>query len=466
MTRNNGKPTISRPFDVKDGIHLTVDESTGRYHNVPRCLLTVIPQSSAASIINDESIDPSLRPTKLPQHRPENTVHATMNISNPYELQHLTHVTFDPEKGFIGLPPEWERMLKRSGFQDSEIAENPQGVLDVMKFMQTPLQQQPKHAEEADHPMPQLEDFVQKTNPHDFLKDLELMDEGSTCKIYKATDPKTGEAIAVKEMNITEANKKLLFDETRLMASMDHPNIIKFYSAHMLGDTLWIIMELMDGGSLTNVATYCDVQEPHIALFAREVLQALDYMHKHKKIHRDIKTDNVLLKENGEVRLADFGYTAQLESPDETRKSIVGTPYWMAPEVIKGEAQSYPADIWSVGCTCVELIEGAPPYCELDAMTAMKRIPVEGFPGFRMPKTMSKDFKDFVSKCVSRDPNNRWNAAQLMKHPWIRQVDSLDRAEVMKSLTETEIDLHKLLEMVGENTENTLVATARNTLRK
>ena len=422
MTRNNGKPTISRPFDVKDGIHLTVDESTGRYHNVPRCLLTVIPQSSAASIINDESIDPSLRPTKLPQHRPENTVHATMNISNPYELQHLTHVTFDPEKGFIGLPPEWERMLKRSGFQDSEIAENPQGVLDVMKFMQTPLQQQPKHAEEVDHPMPQLEDFVQKTNPHDFLKDLELMDEGSTCKIYKATDPKTGEAIAVKEMNITEANKKLLFDETRLMASMDHPNIIKFYSAHMLGDTLWIIMELMDGGSLTNVATYCDVQEPHIALFAREVLQALDYMHKHKKIHRDIKTDNVLLKENGEVRLADFGYTAQLESPDETRKSIVGTPYWMAPELIKSQPYSYEVDIWSLGIMCRELAEGEPPYVDSPPMKALFLIANKGIPEIREKDKRSPEFLDFLDLCLNMDPQQRPSAEVLLKHPFLQRA--------------------------------------------
>ena len=113
-------------------------------------------------------------------------------------------------------------------------------------------------------------------------------------------------------MILHKKNEKAVLEETSLIASMQHENIVKFYSAYRIDSTLWILMEYMDGGSLTNVAAYCECQEPHIAYFAREILKALNYMHKHNRIHRDIKTDNVLLKADGEVRLADFGYTAQL----------------------------------------------------------------------------------------------------------------------------------------------------------
>ena len=423
MLRKDGRPEISKPFDVKDGIHLTIDETTGRYQNVPRCLLSVIPRSSAASIISDDAIDPMLRPAGPAVRLSQNTVHSTMNISRPFDFEQLHHVTFDPARGFIGLPPEWERMLQRSGLNDTEIRQNPQTVIQTMQFLESPMQGTVKKEEgDAPIPLPKLEDFIKSTNPHDFLKEMEIMDEGSTCRIFKAVIPETNESVAVKEMKLTEKNRKTLIDETRLMASLNHANIIKFYGAHMVDDMLWIIMEYMDGGSLTNVATFCEVQEPHIAYFAREVLKALDYMHKHKMIHRDIKTDNVLLKENGEVRLADFGYAARLESGSETRKSIVGTPYWMAPEVIKSQPYSYQVDIWSLGVMCRELAEGEPPYVDSPPMKALFLIANNGICEIRDKEARSKEFLDFLDLCLNMDPEKRPTAEALLKHPFISKA--------------------------------------------
>lgn len=423
MNRKINKKDISDPYDVKDGIHLTVDEATGRYHNVPRCLLHAIPQDNAASIVEDETISPELRPTTTGRNMmsiPE--FNKRVEISAPYEIEHLTHVTFDPQKGFVGLPPEWDKILKKSGFQKEEISENPEAVLDVIKFMQKPMQPASQPQTDESVTLPPIQDVVQKTNPKTFLKNMESIDEGSTCKVYKADNPLTGTVVAVKEMILTDKNRQTLFIETRLMATMNHPNIIKFYSAHLIENTLWILMELMDGGSLTNVATYCDVQEPQIAYFAREVLQALDYMHKHNKIHRDIKTDNVLLKSNGEVRLADFGYTAQLESREQTRKSMVGTPYWMAPELIKYQPYSYGVDIWSLGIMCRELAEGEPPYADSPPMRALFLISTKGIPPISDGDNRSTEFLDFLDLCLSMDPAGRPSAETLLHHPFLSKA--------------------------------------------
>jgi p21-activated kinase 1 len=179
-------------------------------------------------------------------------------------------------------------------------------------------------------------------------------------------------------------------------------------------------MELMDGGSLTNIATYCECQEPHIAYFAREVLKALDYMHKRNKIHRDIKTDNVLLKKNGEVKLGDFGYTAQLSSDQECRKSVVGTPYWMAPELIKSKPYSFAVDIWSLGIMCRELAEGEPPYVEVPPMRALYLIVSSGIPPISNPETRSPEMLDFLDQCLKVDPKTRPSAETLLRHPFLK----------------------------------------------
>jgi serine/threonine protein kinase len=195
-------------------------------------------------------------------------------------------------------------------------------------------------------------------------------------------------------------------------------------------------MELMDGGSLTNVATYCECQEPHIAYFMREVLKALDYMHKRNKIHRDIKTDNVLLKKNGEVKLADFGYTAQLSSEEECRKSVVGTPYWMAPELIKSKPYSFAVDIWSLGIMCRELAEGEPPYVEVPPMRALYLIVSSGIPPISSPEKRSPELMDFLDKCLMMDPTQRATAAQLLEHPFLRTAAHRDQIPSLIKLAE------------------------------
>lgn len=405
---------ISNPYDLQKGVDIKMDTETGQMINVPRCLIGVIPIASQTSIASGQSIDSELIP-ELPVGDKSNPF-----ISAPYNFVHEVHVDYNSETGFTGLPPEWEAMIKKS-IPKADVIKHPQEVLDIINFMNEPGQSGNPETKEIDSTsIPPIEQVVKPINPHSFLQQVEKLDEGSTCVIYSAFDPNIKKTVAVKEMALTQKNRDILLQETRIMAAMHQENIVQFYSAYLVENTLWILMELMDGGSLTNVAQYCECQEPHIAYFAREVLKALDYMHKHNKIHRDIKTDNVLLKKTGEVRLADFGYTAQLSTDTEFRKSVVGTPYWMAPELIRAQQYSFPVDIWSLGIMCRELAEGEPPYVELPPMKALyKIVSPEGIPEISDKEKRSPEFLNFLDRCLNKNPHERATAEQLLHHPFI-----------------------------------------------
>lgn len=409
---------ISDPYDVRKGVEMKVDAETGGYTNVPRCLIGFVPIAS----VTDTEIENDLAPS-LPIGDKSNPV-----ISSPYEVSHEIHVEIDlnSQTGFKGLPPEWESMLKKNKISKEDVIKNPQQVLDVINFMNEPGKtgNPTKEATTKDEStLPPIETVLKNVNPHTFLQNIEKIDEGSTCVIYTAFYPEINSTVAMKEMFLTQKNESLLLEETRIMATMHHKNIVKFHSAYRVDDTLWILMEYMNGGSLTNVAQYCDCQEPHIAYFAREVLQALDYMHKHNKIHRDIKTDNVLLNKEGEVRLADFGYTAQLQVSTDFRKSVVGTPYWMAPELIRGLQYSFPVDIWSLGIMCREMAEGEPPFVDLPPMKALIRIVSdEGIPEISNKDQRSPEFLNFLDLCLKRDPQMRATADELLHHPFIQMA--------------------------------------------
>ena len=406
-------PEISAPYSVKKGVNVTFDQETGRYRDVPLTMIGVIPKDSTENIIDDDSIDKALIPHTI------TTTSGGLEISEPIAVQHKVHVDIDADSGFVGLPPEWESVLKRSNVSKEDVVNHPQEVIDALNFMQNP-QIAPAPELPVIRPLPPLEKILKLEDPHPLLQNLTKLDEGSTCVVYNAIYQ--GKHVAVKEMQLNAKNERLLLNETRLMASMDHPNIVQFGAAYRVDQSLWLIMELMEGGSLTNIATYCDCQEPHIAYFAREILQALAYMHSQNKIHRDIKTDNVLLTNDGHVKLGDFGYTAQLEYSSQNRKSIVGTPYWMAPELIRSQPYSFPVDIWSLGILCRELAEGEPPYVEVPPMRALFLIVSQGIPPISDRERRSPEFLDFVESCLKSDPSKRPTAEELLKHPFLKKA--------------------------------------------
>jgi len=185
------------------------------------------------------------------------------------------------------------------------------------------------------------------------------------------------------------------------------------------------LLEYMGNGCLTELLNQYEavrLSEKHIASICRETLRGLQYIHNLNRIHRDIKSDNILLGVNGEVKLADFGYAAQLTAQRIVRTTVVGTPYWMSPELIHGNNYDTKVDIWSLGIMCMEMAEGEPPYIELTPLRALFMITTKGIPPLKEPQQWTVDFKHFLAQCLQTAPSDRPSATALLNHPFLQKA--------------------------------------------
>jgi len=197
----------------------------------------------------------------------------------------------------------------------------------------------------------------------------------------------------------------------------------------------------MGAGNLTRIADMYNgenrfrMSETQIAYVVGEILKALSFMHTCHRIHRDIKTDNVLIGEDGSVKLADFGFAIQLTQEENKRKTLIGTPYWMAPEIIQKQAYGIEVDIWSVGILILELTEGEPPYMKFPQAKALFLISTQTPPTFKKPKKWTAEFKNFLGSCLQKDPSKRSTSVQLLKHAFtLTAVKQEEFALVLKKI--------------------------------
>jgi len=243
--------------------------------------------------------------------------------------------------------------------------------------------------------------------------------------VFLATQNQTQEQVAVKEMEITDKNVKLLTTEIAILKTCDHQNIIKYYDGFLITKRkLWIVMEYMPGGCLTDVLEQFNsglrLTEPQIARICCETLMGLNYLHTHNRIHRDIKSDNLLISKDGQVKLADFGFAAQLTTSRRQRVTVVGTPYWMAPELIRGQEYDHKVDVWSLGIMGMEMAEGDPPYMEHPPLRALFLITTKGIPPLSLPQNWSDLFHSFLNKCLTVEPKERPSSYELLNHPFLQ----------------------------------------------
>jgi len=233
-------------------------------------------------------------------------------------------------------------------------------------------------------------------------------------------------SIALKVMNLSPDSLNLITSEIQIMKMTRHKNIVGYVDSYIVDNNkkLWIAMEYMDNGCLTEVLEQFEVYrmgEPEIAWVCGEVLKGLAYIHSRHRIHRDIKSDNLLIGSNGEVKIADFGYAAQLSQQKQKRNTVVGTPYWMAPELIRGHDYDNKVDIWSLGIVVMEMAEGDPPYMEFPPLRSLFLISTRGIPDLKEPNRWSNEFREFVKLCLKTDPDERPNADSLLQHDFVKK---------------------------------------------
>ncbi|KAK7878186.1 hypothetical protein WMY93_031183 [Mugilogobius chulae] len=273
-------------------------------------------------------------------------------------------------------------------------------------------------------------------DPAGIFELVELVGNGTYGQVYKGRHVKTGQLAAIKVMDVTGDEEEEIKAEINMLKKYSHHrNIATYYGAFIkknppgMDDQLWLVMEFCGAGSITDLIKNTkgnSLKEEWIAYVCREILRGLTHLHQHKVIHRDIKGQNVLLTENAEVKLVDFGVSAQLDRTVGRRNTFIGTPYWMAPEVIACDENpdatyDFKSDLWSLGITAIEMAEGAPPLCDMHPMRALFLIPRNPAPRLKSKK-WSKKFQSFIESCLMKSHSQRPSTEQLLKHPFIRDL--------------------------------------------
>ncbi|KAM9511991.1 mitogen-activated protein kinase kinase kinase kinase 4-like isoform 6-T6 [Salvelinus alpinus] len=282
-------------------------------------------------------------------------------------------------------------------------------------------------------------------DPAGIFELIEVVGNGTYGQVYKGRHVKTGQLAAIKVMDVTEEEEEEIKLEINMLKTYSHHrNIATYYGAFVKkspagqDDQLWLVMEYCGAGSVTDLVKKTKgncLKEDWIAYICREVLRGLSHLHSHHVIHRDIKGQNVLLTENAEVKLVDFGVSAQLDRTIGKRNTFIGTPYWMAPEVIACDENpdstyDYRSDLWSLGITALEMAEGAPPLCDMHPMRALFLIPRNPPPKLKSKK-WSKKFLSFVESCLVKNYLHRPATETLLRHSFIKDLPNERQVRIM-----------------------------------
>jgi serine/threonine protein kinase len=307
----------------------------------------------------------------------------------------------------------------------SQLLENPE-ILNNCEPQLIPVLESSKSSE---FPLPSQE-TIQKNlenlqiineNPDIFYEFIRIIGEGGSGSVFLVRQKQTGNNFALKRILIKSSRiQSQILNEISLTSLSANENVVRYFESYSHSGYLWIVVELMSG-SLTDLVMDKAGQIPEelMSYILKEIIKGLASLHSQHRIHRDIKSDNILVSLEGDVKLSDFGYSAQLTSEQDSRATVVGTPCWMAPELVTGNRYDVKVDLWSLGIVALEIADGEPPLLRENPMKALYVIATSGPPKLRNQEKWSQEFRSFVEGCLVKDPCSRLSSEELLQHPFI-----------------------------------------------
>lgn len=366
---------------------------------------------------------PAVAPQPQPQAKPQQvpTPQNFPTVQTEAQVRSPQQAPFEPPK---------ENMV--SAQQQKEA--NPPTSLVPMAPVRQPRQQTQKRTSALSEAqiIQRLRQVVSDENPTALYQKIKKIGQGASGSVYRARPlgklKEDHQNVAIKQIDLmSQPRKELIVNEITVMRESQNPNIVNFLEAYLRGNSdLWVVMEYMEGGPLTDVIENNTLTEQQIATVCRETCRGLQHLHSKSIIHRDIKSDNMLLDRCGHIKITDFGFCAKLTDQRNKRATMAGTPYWMAPEVLKQKEYGAKVDVWSLGIMAIEMIESEPPYFNEEPLKALYLIATNGTPKLKHPGSLSPNLKGFLSQCLCVDVNYRASSSDLLEHPFLNQNCSIE----------------------------------------